>query len=261
VRLVFAAFVLAAAVGLTTATLAPAKEGAQARLTTALTLAAKPDTTMRVAWTVEFPDGDHRRPFNAFGMFVRLLSRTGAPAKTALASGAAHPDGRYAAEVSVPEGGIGGIRMGLRGTTDIFFPLENDPFTSPGGVRCDVAALRSTLAAFVRAYNGGDFKRLDRLFSREPRFVWYSWGRTARSDRAALIPNFRRRYQRGDRLRSVTFRFNGYERERNHGHFELRAERRAEDLQDGGWLPMVGKGALDCSKPPVSILLMFLGSR
>jgi hypothetical protein len=139
--------------------------------------------------------------------------------------------------------------------------VENDPFTSPGGVRCDVAALRTTLAAFVRAYNRGDLRRLDRLFSREPRFLWYSWGGTARSDRAALIPNFRRRYQHGDRLRSITFRFNRYERERSHGHFQLHAERQAEDIEDGSWFPMTGKGALDCSKPPVTIALMFLGSQ
>ncbi len=240
-------------------TRASAKEGARAQLTTALPLDAAPATTIRVEWTVDVSDASGgRRPFNAIGMFVRLLSRTGAPSTTGFASATAHEDGRYAADVSVPAGRIGGLRMGLRGSTDIFFPLENDPFTSPGGVRCDVAALRTTLTAFVRAYNRGDLDRLDQLFSRE-HFVWYSSGGPARSDRDALIPNLRRRYHRGDRLRSVTFRFNGYERERNVGHFELRAERRADDLRDGSWFPTVGKGALDCSKPPVTIAVMFLG--
>jgi len=82
-----------------------------------------------VSWTVYVPEGNGHRPFNAIGMFVRLLSRTGAPATIGFASATAHPDGRYAGDVSVPEGGIGGIRMGLRGTTDISFPLENDSFT------------------------------------------------------------------------------------------------------------------------------------
>ena len=244
---------------LATVTFASAKEGAQARLTTIVPRGAAPGTTIRVQWTVEVPDGkEGRRPFNAIGMFVRLLSRTGAPSTVGFASPTAHEDGHYAADVSVPTGGIGGVRMGLRGSTDVFFPLENDPFTSPGGVRCDVAALRTMLTAFVRAYNRGDFDRLDRLFSRE-RFVWYSWGGPARSNRAALVPNFRRRHERGDRLRSLIFRFNGYERERDFGHFQLDAHRRANDLQGGRWFPMVGKGALDCSKPPVTIAVMFLG--
>jgi hypothetical protein len=249
--------VLVVTVAALVAVRAPAKEGAQARLTQALPLAATSGTTIPAKWTVKFPGNNGGRPFNAARMFVRLLSRTGAPPTIGFASATAHPDGRYAADVLVPDGGIGGIRTGLRGTTDIFFPLQNDPFTSPGGVRCDVAALRTTLTAFVRAHNGGDFNQLERLFSRE-HFVWYSWGGTARSDRAALIPTFRQRYLNGDRLRSVTFRFNGYERQRNLGHFELNAERRANDLQDGSWFPMVGKGALDCAAPPVTIAVMFL---
>jgi len=142
-------------------------------------------------------------------MFVRLLSNTGAPATTGFAGGTAHADGRYAAEVRVPAGGIG-VRVGLRGwndhgTNDLLFPLENDPFTSPGGVRCDVAAVRTTLTAFVRAYNRGDLQRLDQLFSRE-RFVWYAASgpgrgvRGAKENRETLIPYFRDRHQHGDRL-------------------------------------------------------------
>lgn len=261
----FVLVLLVLAVALTAVALARAKDDARARLTSTLPRAAAPGTTVRVGWTAAVPDGNGRRPFGVSGMFVRLLSRTGAPATTGFASGSMHADGRYAAEVRVPAGRIGGIRMGLRGWNDqgagdLLFLLENDPFTSPGGVRCDVAAVRSTLAAFVRAYNRGDLRTLDRLFSYK-HFKWYSWGRNARSDRAALIPNFRRRYQRGDRLRSVTYRFNGYEPERNYGHFELHAERRAEDLQDGRWFPTVGKGVLACATPPVTLALMFLGSR
>jgi hypothetical protein len=86
-------------------TLVSAKEGARAHLTTALPLGAAPATTIRVEWTVDVPDGSTgRRPFNAIGMFVRLLSRTGAPSTLGFASPTAHEDGRYAADVSVPRG-------------------------------------------------------------------------------------------------------------------------------------------------------------
>jgi hypothetical protein len=250
---------------LAAAALAPTKEGARARLTTTLPLDAAPGTTIRVGWTVDVPDGGGgRAPFNAIGMFVRLLSSTGAPATLGFAGATEHADGRYVASASVPAGGIGGVEMGLRGTTDVFFPVDNDPFMSPGAVRCNVAAVRDALAAFVRAYNRSDVPSLDRLFSRE-RFVWYSSGapgtrlRAEAENRETLIPYFRRRHGRGDRLTRLSYRFNGYERQRDLGHFALSGRRRADDFHGGRWFRMVGKGALDCAKPPVTIAVMSLG--
>jgi len=258
---------------LSAATLVPAKEGAHARLTAPLRLGATPGTTIRVQWKVDTRDDEGgRRPFGAGGMFVRLLSRRGAPATTAFADGAVHVQGRYAAKVRVPSGGIGGIRMGLRGwnnlggTGDHIFPLENDPYTSPGGVRCDVTAVRSTLAAFVRAYNRGDVRRLDQLFSRKG-FAWYfATGpsrelRGAKQNRRSLIPYFRERHRRGDRLALGTYRFNGYDRPRDRGHFGLAGRRRADDFHDGRWSTMVGKGALDCSRTPVTLALLLVGGQ
>jgi hypothetical protein len=234
-------------------------------LTEALPLDARPGTTIRVRWTVDVPaDDGGRQPFNAIGMFVKLLGGTDATSTIGFASATAHPDGRYAANVKVPAGGIDGVRVGLRGSTDILFPLENDPFRSPGGVRCDIEALRPTLAAFVRAYNRGDFGRLGELFSRE-NFLWYS---TSQPDprplpgarkRATLIRYFRRRHRFDDRVSLFTLRFNGYERQRDLGHFDLTGNRRANDFRDGRWFPLYANGALDCSKPPVTIALMFLG--
>lgn len=265
-RLVIVVVAISAA-ALAAVALAPAKEGARARLTTTLPLGAAPGTTIQVQWTVDTPDSKGSRPFGANGMFVRLLGRTGAPATIGFAAGTAHADGRYAAEVRVPTGGIGGIRMGLRGwndrgTGDLIFPLENDPFASPGGVRCDVTALRSTLATFIRAYNRGDARRLDRLFSREG-FVWYfATGpsrdlREAKQNRRTLIPYFRERHRHGDRLTLISYRFNGYNHER--GHFQWDARRRADDFRDGRWFEMVGKGGLDCSSPTVTIALLLVG--
>jgi hypothetical protein len=195
-------------------------------------------------------------------MFMRLLSRTGEASTTGFADTDAR--GLNTADVRVPAGGIGGVRVGLRGTTDIFFPLENDPFTSPGGVRCDVAAFRSMLTSFVRAYNEGDVRRLDRLFARE-HFVWYSaigpsrHLRGSKQNRGTLMPYFRQRHRRDDRVKRLTYRFTGYDSARNLGHFELRGKRRADDMQDGRWLRMTAKGALDCTKPPVTIAVMMVG--
>lgn len=105
------------------------KEGGKARLTTPLPLGASPGQTITVAWTLSDVDEQGvQRPFNAIGAFVRLRSASGGVATMAFATADAHPLGRYDARVTVPNGGIGGIEIGLRGTTDVIFPLENDPF-------------------------------------------------------------------------------------------------------------------------------------
>jgi hypothetical protein len=241
---------------------AATKEGARARLTTTLPLAAAPGTPIRLGWTVSVPDAKGgREPFGATNMFVRLLSRTGASATSKFSPQSA---GRYTADVRAPDGGIGGVRLGVRGTTDVVFPLENDPFRSPGGVRCDVATLRATLVAFVGAYNRGDLSRLDRLFSRT-RFAWYSANspgarlRGAASDRETLIAYFRGRHRRGDRLALLSYRFNGYSRGSDLGHFDWRARRRAEDFRGGRWFELTAKGALDCSRPPATFAVLSLG--
>jgi len=254
---------LVAALGaLAFTTLAPAKEGARARLTAKLPLSAAPGTTVRVAWAVDVADGQGiRRPFNAIGMFVRLLSRTGAPATIGFAAETGHPDRRYVAAVKVPPGGI---RTGLRGTTDVFFPLANDPFTSPGSVRCDVAAMRATLAAFVSAYNGGEEKQLDALFSRQ-RFVWYSAGepgarlREEAANRGTLLAYFGRRHVHGDRLSALAL---PPQRLRHQAQAQaLRAHRRKarRRLPRRRLVRAAGQGRARLPKAPVTIAVMSLG--
>jgi hypothetical protein len=270
VRLPLAVLLLASVAVLGTATLAAAKEDARARLTKPLPLGARPGSTISVEWTVRVPDGDgSSRPFGAGSMFVRLLSKTGADSTVGFAD--TDRRGFNRTRVEVPRGGIGGVRVGLRGWNSrgvadlrLLFPLENDPFRSPGGIRCDVATLKPLLAAFVSAYNRGDYRRLDRLFSRG-RFVWYfAIGpdrdlRDAKQSRETLIPYFRARHRSGDRLEINSFRFNGYERERDRSHFQFEGRRRADDVRRGEWRPMTGKGGLDCSRPPVRIALLLVG--
>jgi len=241
-----------AALGLTG--LAAAKEGARARLLSTLPLQAPAGATIRVEWTVRVPD-DHGgwQPFTADGMFVRLLSRTGARSTDAVRTNKAPY--RFVATVAVPEGGIGGIRVGLIGTAcdakgcrpaPGLFPLENSPFVTSGGAVCDVATLGRSLRAFVRAYNSGDLPVLDRLFSKD-RFRWYSSAgpgiRRLRQaeERETLMSYFKERHERGDSLSGVSFRFNGYEPQRELGQFELRALRRAADFRNGRRFGVRGK--------------------
>jgi hypothetical protein len=120
-----------------------AKEGVEATLTTNVPLDADPGTRLRIAWTLVSVDEDgQRQPFGASGVYVRLLSASGAAAETGFARTDVHSDGAYAATVAVPEGGIGDVQLGLvawvsdpRGTrrSDASFPITNDPL--PGAAR------------------------------------------------------------------------------------------------------------------------------
>jgi hypothetical protein len=113
------------------------KENVTARLLTPLRLDAAPGEKITVVWALAgAAENGRRQPFNAIGVFVRLLSATGGRPSIEFATPDAHPQGRYDAQVAVPKGGIGGVQIGLRGTSDgsasdVLFPLDNDPFAAP----------------------------------------------------------------------------------------------------------------------------------
>ena len=265
-RAIRAVTLIAVVVGGTVGTaLGGSKQDLQARLTARLPLGARPASTVRVEWRFVTADGARaNQPRNERPMFVRLLSRTGGSPTVGRVRVVTQHAGLYEAKVRVPAGGIGGIRIGVRGRSETLFRIQNDPFTTPRGVRCDAAALGITLRAFVRAYNRGDGQRLDQLFSRQ-QFYWYvSDGPGPRRppesrNRETLVFYFRERHQFGDRLELRTYRFNSYERQRNLGHFEFRGDRRADDFRDGSSFRMFGKGALNCSRQRITISVMFLG--
>ncbi|MGZ4440646.1 MAG: hypothetical protein ACXVZN_09820 [Gaiellaceae bacterium] len=123
-----------AVVALVAAFPAAGKEGVKATLTTRVPLAAPAGTTLRVAWTLTYRD-EHgrRRPFGGEGIFIRLLSASGGPSKTAFARGTA---GGYTAIVRVPDGGIRTIQIGIEGWSsgpngtrraDELSPITNAP--------------------------------------------------------------------------------------------------------------------------------------
>jgi hypothetical protein len=138
-RLMMVLAVLAMACSLLPAAGAAAlgKEGVKARLLTPLRVDAAPGEKLTVVWALAGTDEHGRRqPFNAIGVFVRLLSATGGRPTIGFATPDAHPQGRYDAQVAVPKGGIGGVQIGLRGSSDnepsdVLFPLANDPFAAP----------------------------------------------------------------------------------------------------------------------------------
>src|SRR4051812_2049141 len=142
-RRVVAGLALTAAIALVTALPAAAKEGTRATLSTAIPLDATAGTHLKVSWSLAYRDEHGRlRPFGANAVFVRLLSSTGAGAKTSYAPLGDYSDGRYTATVAVPDGGIRDVQIGLRGFTsgangtrngDMLFPITNDPL--PGVAR------------------------------------------------------------------------------------------------------------------------------
>jgi hypothetical protein len=119
---------------------ASAKNGVKATLTTMVPLDAPAGTRVTVAWRLGYVDENGRRhPFDAGGVFARIVAPSGAPAVKAYASGAR---GEYRATVAVPKGGIGDIEIGLVSWTsgasgtrqvDSPFPITNDPI--PDGPR------------------------------------------------------------------------------------------------------------------------------
>lgn len=114
-----------------------AKDDVKATLVTDIPFDAPAGTQIKVAWRLFYVDENgERRPFGANGVFVRLLSASGAASKEGVAAIGAYDTGEYEAIVVVPEGGIRDIELGLMGwmsdakgtrRSDQIFPITNDP--------------------------------------------------------------------------------------------------------------------------------------
>jgi hypothetical protein len=138
------AVVGAAAAAFIAAAPAVAKEGVKAQLTTSIPLDAPTGTQLKVAWRLFSVDDEGRQePFGANGVFVRLLSASGADAEEGFAPNGAYPTGEYEATVTVPEGGIRDIEIALMGwqsdaagtrRADLIFPITNDPVPGPAAI-------------------------------------------------------------------------------------------------------------------------------
>jgi hypothetical protein len=130
-----------AAAALAVAPSAIAKENVKATLITHIPLGAPAGTKLRVTWRLFTVDenGEHQ-PFGAGGLFVRLLSASGAASEESVASSSSYRTGEYQATVVVPKGGIRDVQLGLEGwvsdasgthRSDLTFPITNDPVPNP----------------------------------------------------------------------------------------------------------------------------------
>lgn len=134
-------FVVVGAAALVAALPAAAKEDVQATLASAVALDAPSGTELTVAWSLfSVDETGQRQPFGANGVFVRLLSASGAASQVGVSPVGAYDTGEYEASVVVPEGGIRDIEIGLTGwvsdangtrRSDVIFPITNDPIPSP----------------------------------------------------------------------------------------------------------------------------------
>lgn len=111
---------------------AAAKEGVEATLLSRIPVGAHPGSSLRVEWRLA--EVNSGRPFDAGGVFVRLVGAGGAAtSRDARETG----PGRFVADVTVPVGGVRRVRIGLHGWTsdargthpgDELFRIVNDPF-------------------------------------------------------------------------------------------------------------------------------------
>jgi hypothetical protein len=114
-----------------------AKEDVEATLTSTIPVDASRGQEITISWRLESVDDEgRRRPFGAAGVFVQLESRSGGLPSVGFASGDGGRDGAFEALVVVPDGGIGGIAIGLGGTVSdatgtrpsyVYFPVTNSP--------------------------------------------------------------------------------------------------------------------------------------
>lgn len=110
---------------------AAGKEGVRARIEGPVRCDAAAGSTITVSWRLVSRDG---RPFGAGGIYVRLLSDSGARPSKAYARERGR--GRFRARVRVPAGGIRRLDVGLDGWriigkrrdyAPVSFPIQNDP--------------------------------------------------------------------------------------------------------------------------------------
>jgi hypothetical protein len=130
-----------------------------------------------------------------------------------------------------------------------------------GQSHCEAKAVRSTLLSFTTAFNREDLAALDEIFAQKPDFQWYTTdgrsGQEAKS-RDTLIPYFRRRHVRGDRLGLASFRFTG--NSPHYGNFEMTMRRSNPDVAGGRWQRIPGKGAAVCAGGATRLIVMSFGN-
>lgn len=124
---------------------ASAKEGVTAQV---VPIPADAEGRVHVTWTLGYVEEGARRPFSALGVFVVLRDSQGRET-TAVGNEHDYGEGLYSAEVAVPPGGIDDVRIGLHGTTDVFFPLDGDAVVAATGGDRDLAPWLAAAASLL----------------------------------------------------------------------------------------------------------------
>jgi hypothetical protein len=122
---------------------------------------------------------------------------------------------------------------------------------SPTGASCTEQGSRELVARFITAFNRGDVRQLDLVFARGMWWRWYSVGsapgkriQAPAYNRTTLIKYFRTRHKQHERLRLLTFQYNG--RSNGYVHFQYELLRSADDMRAPMPRTYVGKGAISC---------------
>jgi hypothetical protein len=129
---------------------------------------------------------------------------------------------------------------------------------------CTKSETRTALVSFVRAFNAGDYRRLDRLFAGPSWFRWYSSSTPGvrfnpqAQQRGTLISYFRDRHAQSDRFKLMSFRFTG--NSNGFGNFTWKMERSATDFRNGAWFVTEAKGAALCQGTNARLIVLSIGS-
>jgi hypothetical protein len=117
-----------------------AKEGAEAKLDTAIPRDAEPGTTVDIGWSVFSLVDGRQEPIQGSPVYVRLVAPDGRTSTEVAGTEKPSGSGHYTASIVVPAGGIGEVIVGMVGEactangacerSDIIFPLTDDPLVS-----------------------------------------------------------------------------------------------------------------------------------
>jgi hypothetical protein len=138
------------------------------------------------------------------------------------------------------------------------------PAAPAGASACTPSEVHVAFSSFVRAFDSGDSARLNMLFAGPGSFVWYSSSPPGRrfSPRAerrdTLVDYFRSRHAAHDRIRVVSFQFNG--NLPGYGNFQYRLRRSAADFRGGASFVITGKGAAICNHTQARFIVMSVGA-
>jgi hypothetical protein len=134
-----------------------------------------------------------------------------------------------------------------------------------GGVTaCTKSETRSSLVSFVRAFNPGDYRRLNTLFAGPSWFRWYSSSTPGvrfnpqAQQRDTLISYFRDRHAQSDRFKLMSFHFTG--NSNGFRNFTWKTERSAADFRNGARFVTDAKGAALCRGADARFIVMSIGS-